>query len=70
VTLVILYPFSVWYVCKLDSWAHILRAFGFGLKTGVIVLALVLAEQVEGNKGLCREISSDEASNKTSLTRL
>jgi ribonuclease HI len=27
-----MYPFSVWYVCKLDSWAHILRAFGFGLK--------------------------------------
>jgi hypothetical protein len=24
VTLVILYPFSVRYVCKLDSWAHIL----------------------------------------------
>jgi hypothetical protein len=23
-TLVILYPFSVWYVCKLDSCAHIL----------------------------------------------
>jgi hypothetical protein len=24
VTLVILYPFSIRYVCKLDSWAHIL----------------------------------------------
>jgi hypothetical protein len=34
VTLVILYPFSVRYVCKLDSWAHILWAFGFGLKIG------------------------------------
>jgi hypothetical protein len=34
------------------------------------VLALVLAEQVEGNKGLCREITSDDASKKTSLLRL
>jgi hypothetical protein len=34
------------------------------------VLALALAEQVEGNKGLCREIASNEASKKTSLTRL
>jgi hypothetical protein len=33
--LAILYPFSVRYVCKLDSWAHILWAFGFGLKTGL-----------------------------------
>jgi hypothetical protein len=32
------------------------------------VLALALAERVEGNKGLCREIASDEASKKTSLT--
>jgi hypothetical protein len=30
----------------------------------------VLAELVEGNKGLCREIASDEASKKTSLTQL
>jgi hypothetical protein len=34
VILVILSPFSVWYVCKLDSWAHILRGLSFGLKTG------------------------------------
>jgi hypothetical protein len=33
-TLVILYPFFVWYVCKLDSWAHILRAFDLSLKIG------------------------------------
>jgi hypothetical protein len=33
-TLVILYLFSVWYVCKLDSWPHILGAFDFGLKIG------------------------------------
>jgi hypothetical protein len=31
---------------------------------------LALAERVEGNKRLCREIVSDEASKKTSLTRL
>jgi hypothetical protein len=31
------------------------------------VLALALGEQVEGNKGLCREITSDDASKKTSL---
>jgi hypothetical protein len=35
VTLVNLYPFSVRYVCKFDSWAHILRAFDLALKTGV-----------------------------------
>jgi hypothetical protein len=34
------------------------------------VLALALAERVEENKGLYREIASDEASKKTSLTRL
>jgi hypothetical protein len=34
------------------------------------VLALVLAEWVEGNKGFCREIANDEASKKTSLTRI
>jgi hypothetical protein len=34
VTLFILCPFSVRYVCKLDFWAHILWAFGFALKTG------------------------------------
>jgi hypothetical protein len=34
-TLVILYPFSIRYVCKLESWAHILRAFGLALKPGV-----------------------------------
>jgi hypothetical protein len=34
------------------------------------VLVLALAELVEGNKGMCREIASDEASKKTSLTRL
>jgi hypothetical protein len=27
----------------------------------------VLAEWVEGNKGLCREITNDDASKKTSL---
>jgi hypothetical protein len=32
-TLVILYPFFVWYVYKLDSWAHILGVLGLGLKT-------------------------------------
>jgi hypothetical protein len=32
------------------------------------VLALALAERVEGNKGLCRELARDEASKKTSLT--
>jgi hypothetical protein len=32
-----------------------------------LVLALVLAERVEGNQGLCREITSDDASRKTSL---
>jgi hypothetical protein len=31
-------------------------------------LALALAEWVDGNKGLCREIASNEASKKTSLT--
>jgi hypothetical protein len=35
VTLVILYPFFVWYVCKYDSCAHILCAFGLTLKPGV-----------------------------------
>jgi hypothetical protein len=34
------------------------------------VLALALAEWMEGNKGLCIEIASDEASKKTSLTQL
>jgi hypothetical protein len=34
------------------------------------VLALVLAEWVEGNNGLCRELARDEASKKTSMTRL
>jgi hypothetical protein len=29
------------------------------------VLALILAEWLEGNKGLCREITSDDASKKT-----
>jgi hypothetical protein len=29
-----------------------------------------LAERGEGNKGLCRELVRDEASKKTSLTRL
>jgi hypothetical protein len=33
-----------------------------------LVLALALAERVEVNKRLCREIASDEASKKTSLT--
>jgi hypothetical protein len=31
---------------------------------------LALAEWVEGNKELCKEIASDEVSMKTSLTRL
>jgi hypothetical protein len=31
---------------------------------------LALAERVEGNKRLCREIASDEASKNTSLTQL
>jgi hypothetical protein len=31
-TLVILYPFSVWYMWKFDSWAQILWAFDFDLK--------------------------------------
>jgi hypothetical protein len=31
------------------------------------MLALVLAERVEGNKELCKEIASDEASKKISL---
>jgi hypothetical protein len=34
------------------------------------VLALALAERVEGNKRLCRKIASDEASKNTSLTQL
>jgi hypothetical protein len=34
------------------------------------VLALALAEQVEGNERMCREIASDEASKKTSFTQL
>jgi hypothetical protein len=38
VKFVILYPFSVRYVCKLDSWAHILWAFGLPLKPGVTTL--------------------------------
>jgi hypothetical protein len=29
---------------------------------------LALAEWVEGNKGVCRELARDEASKKTSLT--
>jgi hypothetical protein len=33
-TLVILYPFSVRYVCKLHSWAHILWVLDFAIKTG------------------------------------
>jgi hypothetical protein len=33
--MVILYPFSVQYVWKLDCWAHILWAFGLALKPGV-----------------------------------
>jgi hypothetical protein len=33
VTLVVLYPFSVRYVCKLDSWAHILWVLDFDIKT-------------------------------------
>jgi hypothetical protein len=37
VTLVIEYPFSVWYVCKINFWAHIQSAFGLALKLGVIV---------------------------------
>jgi hypothetical protein len=35
VTLVLLYPIFVRYVCKVDSWAHILWAFGLALKPGV-----------------------------------
>jgi hypothetical protein len=34
------------------------------------VLAFVLAEWAEGNKGLCRDIANNEASKKTSLTQL
>jgi hypothetical protein len=34
------------------------------------VLALVLAEWVEGNKRLCSEIASNEDSKNTSLTQL
>jgi hypothetical protein len=30
-----LYPFSIWYVCKLDSWAHIQWTFNLALKLGV-----------------------------------
>jgi hypothetical protein len=30
-------------------------------------LGVALAKQVEGNKGLCREITSDDASKNTSL---
>jgi hypothetical protein len=36
VTLVNLCPIFVWYVCKLDSWAHILWAFDLTIKLGVI----------------------------------
>jgi hypothetical protein len=49
VTLVIQYPFFVRYVCKLDSWAHILYAFGLAIKPGVIALLgarLLLATKV------------------------
>jgi hypothetical protein len=35
-----------------------------------LVLALPLAKWVEGNKALCREIASDEASKKTPFTQL
>jgi hypothetical protein len=33
-------------------------------------LGVSVSRMVEGNKGLCREIASDEASKKISLTRL
>jgi hypothetical protein len=35
-----------------------------------LVLALALAEWLEGNKELCKEIASGDASKKTSLTQL
>jgi hypothetical protein len=37
---------SVWYVCKLDSWAHILWAFGFDLKTGCDNFNIVLVNTI------------------------
>jgi hypothetical protein len=39
-------------------------------KKYIAPLELALAERVEGNEELCKEIASDEASKKTSLTRL
>jgi hypothetical protein len=36
-TLIILYLFSIRYVQKLDSWAHILCTFGLALKSVVTV---------------------------------
>jgi hypothetical protein len=38
--LIILYPFSVWYVCKLDSWAYIVWVVDLGLKTGYATMWL------------------------------
>jgi N-glycosylase/DNA lyase len=40
VTLAILYSFSVRYVRKLDSCAHILQAFSLALKPGVTPLVV------------------------------
>jgi hypothetical protein len=35
-----MYPFSVQYVRKLDSWAHILMSIQFGLKLDVTIIGI------------------------------
>jgi hypothetical protein len=47
--MVILYPFSIQYVWKLDSWTHILQAFGLAVKPSVMNL---LDHGVVGTAGL------------------
>jgi hypothetical protein len=42
VTLVFLYPFSIWYVCKLDFWVYILWVFGLAIKPGVTLCHLLI----------------------------
>jgi hypothetical protein len=40
--LINMYSFSVWYVWKLDSWAHILRVFSLTSKPSVTIAELGL----------------------------
>jgi hypothetical protein len=68
VILVFLYPYSVRYVCKLDSWAHILWAFGLALKLGVTFSEQAKLPQMKARKSQCALENKSMESMKTTAT--